>query len=110
MIEPEPVLNNSEISQLISTMNTPGFKVILKILKSTVDSFFIPFINKQVDDEKGILAAHNQLKTAAQLQEGFVQRLNIVRNDFGMSKDQEEVEPDITHNVIDIGEQSEEIV
>jgi hypothetical protein len=110
MITPMYLPDYAEKAQLVNTMNTPGFQVFLKILKSEIDKFFIPFINKELDDDKGILAAHMGLKVACQVQEGIVNRLNSEREDFTNAVQDGDVEPDITAGIIDIGDNVEEIV
>lgn len=87
-MEFEPVIELSpdEAGMLAAIMSHPGFKVIQKICKSTVDQFAVAMLNADEADEKRILSLHRSAKVAAQLYTMQLNRMKNAVNDYIQSQ------------------------
>lgn len=102
-ISPEYRPDIGEQASLVNTMSTPGWAVVNKLIASEVDKYFLPFINKEPEDEAGVLAAHKMIKAAAQIYDALLQRFATERAYYLSAREDTEVAPDVTEN-LDIGE------
>jgi len=69
-------LTAAERVELISTTQTEGFKVILKLMEAECDTFRVLLDNADPDNEKDVLAKHILRKAAAMFLQGVVNSIN----------------------------------
>ncbi len=73
---PEIELEPEEIASLVSTMATPGFDVLRKILRSSVDRFAMNLINTDNVEEEKVLERHRMARMATIFLGEIYNRLN----------------------------------
>ena len=76
VFDPEFELQPEELSALASVYGQPGFKVITKILRKSVDWFIKQLINADPAIPNEVLSRQNQAKTAAQFYTLWLDNIN----------------------------------
>lgn len=69
-------LTAAERVELISTTQTEGFKVVLKLMEAECDTFRVLLDNADPANEKDVLAKHILRKAAAMFVTQVIQRIN----------------------------------
>jgi hypothetical protein len=64
--DPDIELSGEERNDLASTMAMPGFRVIWKLMKASVDHFGNNLMNVPTGDNRHVLAKHRDWKVAGQ--------------------------------------------
>lgn len=97
-------LQRYERAALSDTCNTPGFKVIQKIFEDEVQKFFTVLMNLESGTDK-VLEGQRVARTAAQLWQGGIDRINAEVNYLGEELRAEKPAPpvDLIGDTIDLG-------
>lgn len=97
-------LGRHERAALSDTCNTPGFKVIQKIFEDEVQKFFTVLMNLESGTDK-VLEGQRVAKTAAQLWQGGIDRINAEVNYLSEELRGEKPSPpvDLIEGMIDLG-------
>lgn len=72
---PELILSESERADLAVVRSMPGFTVIQKIFRSSLDTFTLALLNAPEDSEE-MKSRHRSAKVVAQLYTSFIDRVN----------------------------------
>ena len=64
--DPDIQLSGEERNDLASVMMMPGFRVILKLMKATVDNLGLNLMNTSTGQDDQVLAKHRDWKVAGQ--------------------------------------------
>lgn len=102
---PELELEQGEVASLAAIMSHPGYKVIHKIFRSTVDRFTVAILNADSADDKQVLSRVRSAKVAAQIYTAFTNRANQEVADFMHQPRANDKPVDVTEN-LDFGEAS----
>jgi hypothetical protein len=97
-------LERHQRAELSDTCNTPGFRWIQKIFEAEIQKFFIALLNMP-SGGKEVVEGQRVAKTAAQLYEGAIQRINAevayLGEEIRASKPQ--IPIDLIEGMIDLG-------
>lgn len=74
--KPEVNLSEQERSELATLVAQPGFKVVLSILRSCVDTLAIKLLQTPSSNKDEVLAIHQEARVAGVLFELFVNHVN----------------------------------
>lgn len=102
------ILNDSDRAQLMNTISSQGWKIIHQIMELEAEKFQVALLNvkpgnKEEREDKWFLA-----KAAAQVVAGILQRLQVEMELYRADISNNIVIPDITEEVLDYGDTSEE--
>lgn len=97
-------LERHDRAALSDTCNTPGFRVIQKIFEDEVQKFFTVLMNLESGTDK-VLEGQRVAKTAAQLWQGGIDRINAEVNHLSEELRAEKKSPpvDLIGDTIDLG-------
>ena len=99
-------LERDQQAHLAAIKATPGFQVILDIMKDICDKFTLNLINTPHDDTAAIVANHGLSKASAQFFTMVVDRINEELMQY--SKGTTDTKPvDVTEGLLDLGESVE---
>ncbi len=74
--DPDMELERHEQAALAMLVTTEGYKVLHRIARAEVDKFLVSLLNAAAEEPSQVLERHRISKTAAQLYEGFTNRIN----------------------------------
>jgi hypothetical protein len=100
--EPEMELEPKKIADLAAVVRHPGFSVIQKIARCTVDHFVLGWINAKSDAE--VLDTHKKAQVAAQFYDGLIRRINDEIVNYGILVSADNQTPVDATEVLEMGE------
>jgi hypothetical protein len=108
MIDPEMQLDTVKRSNLIALLTSQGWPILKEIMEAECNKFNVALLNCPPGKTEEVLARHALAKAAAQVVTAIITRLNAEMEIYHHQGD-DNLLPDMTEGVIDIGEISEEI-
>ena len=102
-------LDHSERALLTQTVNTEGYRIMHRVIRSEVDKLFVDLINADPSEHKDVLAKHNLAKSAAVFYTQITDRINYETIQYTAALRATDTPKDATENVLDIGERADQV-
>lgn len=103
VFEPEIELEHDQRGQLAQTTATEGFRVLQRIMRSTVDSFLLDLINANAANQSEVLSRHNLAKAAAQFYQRVTNTVNEEVRLYVAAPRATDTPVDLTEHTLDLG-------
>lgn len=106
---PEVELNDQERALLVHLIQSDGFRVLQKVMRSTVDAFVVDVINADPAKPEDVVAKQVLAKAASEFYQTVVSHLNEQKTLYVAAPRANDEPVDVTEGVLDLGNIADEL-